>query len=362
MNKLFVLQKNANPDYQEEVNCSLSICEDDEQYTALEIENLTIEYLMDNHVDVIISTQFPLNWYLIVRGLNIVTIIFGELEANKNLADIVIDFKNGNNNHFFTGPSYSICNNRSKEAEFKGIFNLVKKLEWDSDFFDFNVAYTSSRHLTDNILHHMNQFVKNENIQLVEYLCNCHDSRSVLLAEKNRFHFTDIRLTFEKQLNASSPYELNSNFRIGLAKKEHIPELREISGNIYKDSRYYFDGNFSDAKIDEFYRNWVEKAVLGNFDHECYTVFDGNIPAGFCTIRYRSAKVAQIGLFGISSKYQGRGLAISLIQAVNNILYKKGVGRISVVTQGRNYAAQRIYQKAGFLTKSTELWYHKWFK
>jgi hypothetical protein len=34
---------------------------------------------------------------------------------------------------------------------------------------------------------------------------------------------------------------------------------------------------------------------------------------------------------------------------------------VQVITQGRNYAAQRLYQRAGFVTRKTELWYHKWF-
>ena len=33
-----------------------------------------------------------------------------------------------------------------------------------------------------------------------------------------------------------------------------------------------------------------------------------------------------------------------------------------IICVGRNYAAQRLFQKCGFITKSTELWYHKWFR
>jgi RimJ/RimL family protein N-acetyltransferase len=34
---------------------------------------------------------------------------------------------------------------------------------------------------------------------------------------------------------------------------------------------------------------------------------------------------------------------------------------VHVVTQGRNTRAQRLYQRCGFVTRSMELWYHRWF-
>jgi dTDP-4-amino-4,6-dideoxy-D-galactose acyltransferase len=39
-----------------------------------------------------------------------------------------------------------------------------------------------------------------------------------------------------------------------------------------------------------------------------------------------------------------------------------GCDRVQVVTQGRNLAAQRLYQRAGFLTADLKLWYHKWYQ
>ena len=131
---------------------------------------------------------------------------------------------------------------------------------------------------------------------------------------------------------------------------------------MYKQSRYHFDENFSKTKINQFYEGWLEKAVLGLFDHECYCIFFNNSPVGFCTIRYTSLDHATIGLFGISKDHQNKGLSKNLLSYVNNILYDKGINKISVVTQGRNIAAQRAYQKSGFFSKRTQLWYHKWIK
>ena len=41
-------------------------------------------------------------------------------------------------------------------------------------------------------------------------------------------------------------------------------------------------------------------------------------------------------------------------------LYLKKIKKLYVVTQGRNIRAQRLYQKNGFIIKSSGIWYHKW--
>ena len=38
-----------------------------------------------------------------------------------------------------------------------------------------------------------------------------------------------------------------------------------------------------------------------------------------------------------------------------------GVGRVSVVTQARNAAGLRLYQRAGMTVQSIQLWFHKWW-
>jgi len=42
-------------------------------------------------------------------------------------------------------------------------------------------------------------------------------------------------------------------------------------------------------------------------------------------------------------------------------LARQQIDKVSVVTQGHNLAAQRLYQRCGFLTHSIKFYYHKWF-
>ncbi len=50
-----------------------------------------------------------------------------------------------------------------------------------------------------------------------------------------------------------------------------------------------------------------------------------------------------------------------LIGAADRWFAERNINQISVVVQGRNVKAQRLYQKNNFLTSSVELWYHLWF-
>ncbi|HSN68965.1 MAG TPA: GNAT family N-acetyltransferase, partial [Thermoanaerobaculia bacterium] len=49
-----------------------------------------------------------------------------------------------------------------------------------------------------------------------------------------------------------------------------------------------------------------------------------------------------------------------LIAAAVDFLGSEGATIVRVATQGRNEAAQRTYQRAGFVTDSIRLWYHWW--
>jgi dTDP-4-amino-4,6-dideoxy-D-galactose acyltransferase len=181
----------------------------------------------------------------------------------------------------------------------------------------------------------------------------------VKLAEQEDFHFTDIRLTFDMQLREKQ--EVGAlRYPFGVASEAHVDHLKQLTQSMYKDSRYFYDGHFEVEKLNAFYANWIEKAVHGTFDDECLCLFDAGLPIGFCTIKYVGSDSASIGLFGMDTRFTGKGLAKMLLCNVFNRLIDKGVENVTVVTQGRNYAAQRLYQSVGFRTQSTQLWYHKW--
>jgi dTDP-4-amino-4,6-dideoxy-D-galactose acyltransferase len=256
----------------------------------------------------------------------------------------------------FSGKSYSLQNT---EFEFEEVADIIRILKWDTDYFGFPIALVGSKYLTTNIQLLIDHFAKDNRLKLSQYLCNCHDDISVKVAEKSGYHFTDIRLTFQYKLN-SEVEALTIDPSCMTANESHLVDLIAMTEDLYKDSRYFYDGNFDLNRINQFYSEWIVKAVKGTFDHECYVWFENEIPVAFCTIRYSLYNMANIGLFGVHKDSAGKGYGKKLLFSVIQILATKKVKTIEVVTQGRNYAAQRLYQSIGFKTKVTELWYHKW--
>lgn len=362
MRKLFIFQKKSDPEYLKELKLGFSaLSKKSDSIMRIDLDKLSVDYLSRNNIDVVVSNGLPEEWYFILKSLRIVAITVDHLKKYHNLADIVIDFKDAQSNRYFTGKEYSLKVNKDFEIEFDEIANLLKKLSWDSRFWDFPVAFLSCRYLTDSIIYRIDRFVRSSRTRLIEYLCNCHDNRSVKMASGYGFLFTDIRLTFEKDIKEKNQIALDDGLSFALAKKEDIKRLKEIAKNMYIYSRYYFDTNFDRTKVSEFYQGWVEKAVMGRYDDECCCLYKDKRPLGFCTVKYMpSRNTARIGLVGLDSSFQGKGLALKLFYSVFNRLLDKEVHKVFVATQGRNYAAQRLYQRVGFLTRATELWYHKW--
>jgi ribosomal protein S18 acetylase RimI-like enzyme len=69
----------------------------------------------------------------------------------------------------------------------------------------------------------------------------------------------------------------------------------------------------------------------------------------------------RIGLAAVDRGQHGQGIGRAMIDHALPWFSERHVQEIDVITQGRNVAAHRFYQSAGFLTKTVECWYHKWF-
>ncbi|MCS6772452.1 MAG: GNAT family N-acetyltransferase, partial [Kiritimatiellae bacterium] len=92
-----------------------------------------------------------------------------------------------------------------------------------------------------------------------------------------------------------------------------------------------------------------------------YVADHGREIEGYVTCKLLGAGVGQIGLFAVSAPARGRGIGRHLLNAAIQWFAERDCRAVDVVTQGSNVAAQRIYQRHGFVTRDVSVWLHKWF-
>jgi spore coat polysaccharide biosynthesis predicted glycosyltransferase SpsG/ribosomal protein S18 acetylase RimI-like enzyme len=243
------------------------------------------------------------------------------------------------------------------------IIRIVNILYWDTEFFGVKIASLNTLRLNSRIVKYAIDFCQKEQVKCLYYLSDCHDALSVKLAELNGFHFVDIRLTFDNNLSDTYTYsKKNLTYEIRESTINDLKACQDIARKSYLDSRYYFDHHFSRELCEKFYTNWVAKSILGETGNAFVAELNDEI-VGYLTYNLNeNSSLGRIMLIGIKDSLRGTGVGTALIYHLLDLFQRQGVTRVEVVTQGRNVSAQRLYQKCGFKTQKTQLWYHKWFE
>lgn len=251
-------------------------------------------------------------------------------------------------------------------AEVAEIVQVIQPLKWDTDFFDLNIASLRTGRLRESVLKFAFSKCAEEKVDCLYYLCDCHDRQSVKLAELFGFDFVDVRITFSTTVCQGQRTVLDEQkekiISVRPAEARDINCLLRIAGDSYKHSRYFFDGRFPLAKCKQFYQDWISKSVTGGFDDIVLVAEINEVVVGYISCKRDTRNSGRIGLVGVDKGFQGKGVGFKLIDAALKWFADIGVPKVSVVTQGRNIAAQRLYQRCGFITDKTEVWYHKWFE
>lgn len=233
-----------------------------------------------------------------------------------------------------------------------------KMLNWDSEFFGVRIAQVEGDRLTSAIIDQVLQWSRDQQIACLYFLCASDDDESVRVAEWNQFHLIDIRveLSWRVRKVENNPVGNTRSFQ-----RSDLLKLQEIASSSYELSRFYFDHRFDLAQSSALYREWITKSCEGHADAVFVASHRGST-GGFITCHLDSTGRGRIGLVGVSEDTRGAGVGRALIETAQRYFFDKGVSEVFVVTQGRNIAAQRLYQGTGFRTYSMRLWYHRWFE
>ena len=231
----------------------------------------------------------------------------------------------------------------------------ARVLPWDSEFFGRRIARVDHPVGSGDGAQALKRWAHAERVDCVYVLVDAADLETPRAMTSLGAHLVDVRVT----LATESLGTTGADPAVRAAEKADLPALEDIAASAHRDSRFYADPRFPRARVDELYRVWIRKAVEGadgvvTFEH-------GGGAAGYVTFAVSERDGAgEIGLVAIAEHARGHGAGTALLGGALDGLARRGARRVRVVTQGRNLAAQRMYQKRGFRTERMELWYHLW--
>jgi dTDP-4-amino-4,6-dideoxy-D-galactose acyltransferase len=246
------------------------------------------------------------------------------------------------------------------EVESRGA-KLCEFLLWDTSFFGCRIARATVNQLSPQILQDILEWCRSHAVDCLYFLSASDHQETVRVAEDNGFRFVDIRVTLQCELKDRPTMSDNSaqSLTVRPSRETDIPVLQSIAHASYRDSRFYFDPCFPEESCRSLYQTWIKCCCEGNADVVLVAEINDQI-VGYVSCHLTSRIHGEIGLVGVDSAIRSRGVGKVLVHHSLNWLAAHHIQTVRVVTQGRNIAAQRLYQHCGFLTHSLQLWYHKW--
>jgi ribosomal protein S18 acetylase RimI-like enzyme len=251
---------------------------------------------------------------------------------------------------------------------------VCEPLAWDSEFFGRPIARVAGDRLDPGRVAEVLAWCGERAIAGLYFLAAADDPETARLAEDAGFRLVDVRLTLARALgpppagddlaaagrDAPGAAPAGGPVAIRPTTAADLPALLPIARAAHRDSRFFADPAFPRAASAELYATWLRNSVAG-WAQLVLTAELGGSPAGYVTGHLDPGARGRIGLLAVGEAARGAGAGRRLVAGALAWFASQGVADVEVVTQARNVAAQRLYQRAGFTTRAAGLWFHRWF-
>jgi dTDP-4-amino-4,6-dideoxy-D-galactose acyltransferase len=223
---------------------------------------------------------------------------------------------------------------------------MVKKLQWDSDFFNLNVG---------EIIYDENYEM--EDISNYDLIYLFSDEEFDLKIPNFENSFSETKVVFIKN---TETYQQTSKLILKVDEvsvtKEQLYLLAYESG---KNSRFLLDNKFNENLFKNLYQTWIDNSINKKFADDILVYFEENKLKGFVSYKINNDN-ASVGLIAVNSDYQGKGIGAKLLNYLENLLFEKGVHQLTIPTQLDNIQACNFYQKQGYSIKNKTSIKHYW--
>lgn len=229
-------------------------------------------------------------------------------------------------------------------------------LDWDTSFFGFRVARLTTATLSSTGARQTLDWCMEHDVSTLYYLCPAADTASQRVAKDSGFRLVDIRVTFGTDLLPLAPASTPPRCQVRLWQPADLPALKALSAGSHHDTRFYSDPFFPRDLCDRLYATWIERSCHG-YDDRVWVSENSAGVSGYITGSIRDG-IGRISLLAVAERSRHQGCGSSLVATALDWFCQSGATAGQVVTQGSNLTAQRLYGRAGFVPRATDLWYH----
>ncbi|MCY4072972.1 MAG: GNAT family N-acetyltransferase [Chloroflexi bacterium] len=243
---------------------------------------------------------------------------------------------------------------------------LVRFLPWDTNHFGHRIGRANIRRLDEASWQLLRDACKQMEIDCLYFLADAGDLSSINELQRHGFIFVDVRVTIERTVpDAETPPSRRSigDAILRPSRVDDVETLAAIARDSFTVTRFFADPFLDNEKVSAMYQIWITKSVTTDFADRVIVAEVNRESVGFVTCHLdRHLHEGKIALAALAASARGKGYSGAMIQHALEWFRDQGMERVNVPTQGSNISAQRMYQRRGFVTRSTELWFHKWFR
>jgi dTDP-4-amino-4,6-dideoxy-D-galactose acyltransferase len=239
---------------------------------------------------------------------------------------------------------------------------VIERLAWDTNHFGVPIGRVTGSAVSPEDVAEADRL----GLRCLYLLVEAADIGLITTAEDLGFRVTDQRITLGRQLSPVTACEPagSGDARFGAARPAVLADmaaLEAVARSAHADSRFFTDPHFDREAAALLYVVWLRNSLAGELADIVLVVEVAGRPVGYITGRVGADRATvTIGLFAIEEAARGRGLGSRLLLAFLAAASQRRTAEATVVTQGANVGAQRLYQAAGFRTTRSELWLHRW--
>lgn len=231
--------------------------------------------------------------------------------------------------------------------------SLIERLEWDSSFFGFPIGKVKEGVGPNEIEPAVREAGKC-NLRCIYLLAPANDYALLDKAQRNGFLVRDVRIELEREVAGHEA----SKTGLRRGSVEDLAYLSSIARESFRNTRFFADYGFPPDRSAELYVEWLRLGLEGKDGWEALVSDDLR---GFVVCRVdRPSSIGSITLIGVALDATRKGLGSALMAGAGALFACSSLQTATVVTQGNNVAAQRLYQAHGYRTSKTHLWLHRW--